>query len=121
MLPNKVPYDGPKTFQEIVKAISIRYNLRQTIVAKVISYFLWFTIFNRFKDAEKISLKGIGLFNPWKSTRTLHEKGKKLIIRSPTNKSKSTIIKNKWRSIKRIQKTREEKFTRRKALREGWD
>lgn len=61
-------------------AISGKTGVHPSIVRRCISLFLKYSVFDKANKGFKYSIRGVGKFNPWKSTVNRRKKGKKLIV-----------------------------------------
>jgi len=121
MSPNEVEYDGPKTFKQIVFAISLKTGIPYEVVRKCISYFLEKSLFRKFPEGQKFSLRGIGSFVPLKYTKTRIAKGQRLLKHNVNGRLISEDRGRKRMADNRFNKGRIERRKAAKAnLKNGW-
>ena len=115
---NQIPYNGPKNFNEIVMRIARDMDIHPSIVRKCISYFLEKGLFRKLRHGEKFHLRGIGQFNPWKSTKTRKAKKQKL---KKHNVDGTSVYHNRKRRRASVYRALKRKEAREEHLKTGWD
>lgn len=118
ILPNKVEYDGPKNFNEIVMVISRKMGLHPSIVRLCIRYFFTWTVFRKFPRGKKFHLRGVGQFNPWISTRNQVAKGKPPRKR---NVNGHDVQHHKKKIQALVRRSERDRARRKELLKTGWE
>ena len=118
MSPNKAEYDGPKNYDEICIEINRRLGYDKRIVGKIVSYFLYRTVFLKLKVGKEFSLRGIGNFVPWQSTKNKAMNGQRQKKLNVDSRTASHNV-SKMRMWKKDYRKRQEK--KKDNLQNGWD